>query len=205
MFPKTRNIETSFRAMRVLSLTVIIGNLLLTGLLFAQAARVEERAAQRIYILSAGKALEAFAGDRDDNLRAEAEWHVKNFHSAFFTLEPDEKFNSAGMKRALYLADGSAKRVYDNLKESGYYAEVVSANISQQLTVDSVVLDMARQPFHFRFYGTETITRATSVVTRDLVTEGWLRITHRSEDNEHGMLIERWAILDNRDLKVEAR
>jgi conjugative transposon TraK protein len=205
MFPKTKNIETSFRAMRVVSLAAIMGSLCANVVLFVWAVKLVDAAQQRIYILSAGRAMEAFASDRESNLRVEAEWHIKNFHTAFFTLEPDEKLNAAGIKRALYLADGSAKRVYDNLKESGYYAEVVAANISQRLTVDSMVVDMRQRPFYFRMYGTETITRATSVVTRDLVTEGWLRITHRSEDNEHGMLIEKWSILDNRDVKVEAR
>jgi|SRR5579863_5099193 len=205
MFPKTKNIETAFRAMRVQSLVVIVGSLLTNLFVFVWVVRALAGAEQRIYVLAAGRAMEAFAGDRDTNLRVEAEWHVRNFHTAFFTLAPDEKFNGAGMKRALYLADGSAKRVYDNLRESRYYAEVVSANISQELTVDSVVVDMAAEPFHFRCYGTEKITRASSVVWRALVTEGWLRKTHRSENNEHGLLIERWAILDNRDLRVEGR
>ena len=191
--------------MRVLSLVVIVGSLCINLAVFVWAERAIDAAGQRIYILSAGKALEAFAGRRDDNLRVEAEWHVRNFHSAFFTLDPDERLNAAGMKRALYLADGSAKRVYDNLKESGYYAEVVSANISQRLTVDSVVVDLGQEPFPFRLYGTEEITRPTSVVTRTLVTEGWLRMTRRSEDNEHGFLIERWSIVENRDVKVEQR
>jgi hypothetical protein len=43
------------------------------------------------------------------------------------------------------------------------------------------------------------------VVTRDLVTEGWLREVNRSDNNPHGFLIERWAIIENRDLKVEQR
>src|ERR1700735_649022 len=124
MFPRTKNIETSFRAMRVVSLTVIAGSLGTVLFIFLWAVRAVDAAQQRIYILSAGKALEAFAGDRDVNLRVEAEWHIKNFHMAFFTLEPDELYNAVGIKRALYLADGSAKRVYDNLKESGYYTGV---------------------------------------------------------------------------------
>jgi conjugative transposon TraK protein len=109
------------------------------------------------------------------------------------------------LRKALYLADVSAKRVYDNLKESGYYAGVVSGNISQRLVVDSVVLNMDGYPFYFRCYGTEKITRVTSVVTRDLVTEGYLREVNRSENNPHGFLVERWAIVENRDLKVETR
>jgi conjugative transposon TraK protein len=205
MFPKTKNIETSFRAMRMVSMVVIVSNLVLAAVLFVQAGRVMERAQDRIYILSAGKALEAFASDRSANLAVEARAHIENFHELFFTLDPDEKFIADGLRKALYLADVSAKRVYDNLKESGYYAGVVSGNISQRLVVDSVVLNMDGYPFYFRCYGTEKITRVTSVVTRDLVTEGYLREVNRSENNPHGFLVERWAIVENRDLKVETR
>ena len=130
---------------------------------------------------------------------------VADFHAYFFTLDPDEKFIKAGLDRALYLADGSAKRVYDNLRESGYYASVIGANISQRIMVDSISLDMNGYPFYFRCYGTETITRSTSIVTRDLVTEGWLREVNRSDNDPHGFLVERWSILENRDLKVERR
>jgi conjugative transposon TraK protein len=205
MFPKTKNIETSFRAMRAVSLLATIGNLVLTGFLFLQAGRMEERAQSRVYILSAGKALEAFASDRAVNLAVEARAHIENFHELFFTLDPDEKFIADGLRKALYLADISAKRVYDNLKESGYYASVISANISQRLAVDSVVLKTDQYPFFFRLYGTEKITRVTSVVTRDLVSEGYLREVNRSDSNPHGFLVEQWAIVENRDVKVETR
>jgi conjugative transposon TraK protein len=205
MFPRTKNIETSFRYIRLISLAVIVGSIGSGVFFFVWASRVVLQSGSRVYILSAGKAFEAFASDRLPNLRVEATWHVRNFHQDFFTLEPDEQFIGQGLKRALYLADGSAKRVYDNLKESGYYAGVVSGNISQRVSVDSVAVDLDSYPFYFKCYGTETITRTTSVVTRDLVTEGWLREVNRSDNNPHGFLIERWAIIENRDIKVEQR
>jgi conjugative transposon TraK protein len=205
MFPKTKNIETSFRAMRMVSLVAIVGALCTVGLIFVWAGRQVAAAQQRIYILSAGRAFEAFASDRASNLAVEAKAHIENFHVLFFTLDPDEQFIAGQLKKALYLADGSAKRVDDNLKESGYYAGVISANISQRLTIDSVSIDMGSYPFYFHCYSTEKITRVTSIVTRDLVTEGWLREVNRSDNNPHGFLIERWSIVGNRDVKVEAR
>jgi conjugative transposon TraK protein len=205
MFPKTKNIETSFRYMRWVSIAAIAGSFLAGIAFFVSAARVMVTAQSRVYILSAGKAMEAFASDRRSNLLVEARAHCRDFHLDFFTLDPDERYNSVGLRRALYLADGSARRVYDNLRESGYYSGVVSGNISQRLVVDSISVDMARAPYYFRCIGTETITRATSVVTRDLVTEGWLREVNRSENNPHGFLIERWTILENKDIKIEQR
>lgn len=41
----------------------------------------------------------------------------------------------------LFLADESAKREYDHFKESGYYNNLIRANISQHITVDSVVIN----------------------------------------------------------------
>lgn len=159
----------------------------------------------KVYILASGKALEAFASDRKENIPVEARDHIRSFHQCFFTLDPDEKVINTNITRALYLADGSAKRLYDNLTESGYYAGIISGNISQEITVDSIALDMGSYPWYFRCYATQHIIRTSSIVTRDLVTEGWLRSVSRSDNNPHGFLIERWNTIENRDLSAQAR
>lgn len=205
MFPRMRSLDSAFRLIRGTCVAVIVGAFCLGGYLFFEANHQVSLAQARIYILSGGKALEAVAGERKENIPVEARDHIRDFHLLFFTLDPDEKVIGDNLNRALYLADGSARRVYENLKESGYYAGVISANISQRVTVDSIHLDLSGYPYYFRCYGQETIVRVTSMVTRELVTEGYLRDVSRSDNNSHGFLIERWAILQNRDLKVEQR
>ena len=205
MFPKAKNIETALRHLRLFSGLLIIGCLALCGFVTWLSYRETARAQERIYILASGKALEAVAQDRRENIPVEARDHIRSFHQDFFTLDPDEKVINANLSRALYLADVSAKRQYDNLKETGYYANIIAGNISQEITIDSIHLDMTSYPWYFRCYATEKIIRQSSLATRDLLTEGWLRNTSRSDNNPHGFLIERWSILDNRDLKVEAR
>jgi conjugative transposon TraK protein len=205
VFPKTRNIDTAFRHVRLFTFLIVLGTLSLGGVIAWLSHEAVTRSQQRIYILASGKALEAFASDRKENIPVEARDHIESFHLHFFTLGPDERQITAGITKALYLADGSAKRLYDNLKESGYYAGIISGNISQEVTVDSISIDTRTYPFYFRCYATQKIARPTSLVTRDLLTEGWLRNTSRSENNPHGFLVERWSILDNRDLKVEGR
>jgi conjugative transposon TraK protein len=205
MFPKTRNIESSFRLIRAVCLCAVMGSVGSGVFFFVWAGRLVGQERRVVYILAAGKAMEAFRSDRESNVAVEARAQVREFHERFFTLDPDERYNSDGLKRALYLADGSAKRVYDNLKESGFYAGVVSGNMSERVIVDSIQLDLGGYPFRFRFYGSETLTRPTSVVLRALVTEGYIREVNRSENDPHGLLIERWVIIDNRDLKIEAR
>lgn len=205
MFSKTRSIEQSFQYIRLFTVVVVVGSLLANGLVVWLSYRAVTRTQEKIYILASGKALEAIAADRKENLPVEARDHIRSFHQYFFTLDPDEKVIQTNLTRALYLADGSAKQLYDNLKENGYYSGIISGNISQTVEVDSITLDMHSYPFYFRCYSTEKIIRPTSLVTRNLLTEGWLRNTSRSDNNPHGYLIERWRILDNTDIKSETR
>jgi conjugative transposon TraK protein len=205
MFTKMKNIDTAFRYVRLFTLVIITGSLLVTAFSLYKSFSLVSQMQSKVYILANGKAIEAFAADRKDNVPVEARDHVKAFHTYFFTLDPDETVIRTNVNKALNLADGSAKRVYDDLKEKGYYAGIISGNISQGIEIDSVQVDIKEYPYHFRCFATQHITRATSTVTRSLITEGALRNVSRSDNNPHGFLIERWATIENRDIATENR
>jgi len=205
MFKKTKDIDTAFQYVRLFTAVLTAGCLGVCIYAVHSSVTNSRMAQERIYILSSGKLLEAYGADRRDNIPVEARDHIQVFHQDFFSLDPDEKVITRNITRALYLADGSAKKAYDNLKESGYYASLISGNISQQVEVDSVDLNLNVYPYYFRCMAHETLVRATVRVTRNLLTEGYLRQVERSDNNPHGFLIERWTILDNRDIKTEPR
>lgn len=205
MFKQMKNIDTAFRHVRGFTLLVIVGSLALCGFTLYKSYQLVGSVQSKVYILANGKALEAYASDRKDNIPVEARDHVKTFHEYFFTLDPDDKVIQANLTKALYLADASAKRAYDNLKENGFFTNIISGNISQRIKVDSVQVDVNLYPYYFRCYATQNIIRTTSTVSRSLVTEGYLRNVSRSDNNPHGFLIERWTTIDNRDIKTENR
>lgn len=205
MFTKMKNIDTAFRQVRMFSVLVIIGCILISCFALYKSFSLVSQMQSRIYILANGKALEAYASDRKDNIPVEARDHVKTFHKYFFTLDPDDQVIKENVTKAIYLSDDTAKRVYDDLKENGYYAGIISGNISQTIAVDSVVIDINEYPYHFRCYAVQNIVRATSIVHRSLITEGSLRNVSRSDNNPHGFLIERWNTIENRDLSTENR
>jgi len=205
MFRQLQHIDSAFRHIRAFSLVFLAACTAVSSLALYHSYRQVQQASERIYILAGGKALEAFSADRKENIPVEARDHVRTFHEHFFTLDPDEKVIEANIGRALYLADGSAKRAYDNLRESGYFTGLISANVSQEITVDSVQVDTGRHPYPFRCYARQRLTRASSVLTRSLITEGFLRSVSRSDNNPHGFLIERWATIENRDLSTKGR
>lgn len=202
MFQQLKNIDTAFRHIKAFSIVMVLVCLLISGFSLVKSYQAIDEAQNRIYILANGKALEAVSAGRKDNITVEAKDHIKTFHQYFFTLDPDDKVIQTNISKALYLADGSAKAQYDNLKESGYYSNLISANISQEINVDSVDLNISTYPYFFRCYSTQRLIRATSTATRSLVTQGYLRNLSRSDNNPHGFLIERWETVSNRDTTI---
>lgn len=205
MFKKMKNIDTAFQHVRGFTMLVIVGCVLICCFALYKSFSLVSQMQGKVYILANGKALEAYASDRKDNIPVEAKDHVKTFHQLFFTLDPDDKVIKTNLTKALYLADASAKHEYDNLKENGYYSGIISGNISQTIKVDSISIDIDQYPYRFRCYATQSIIRTTSIVSRSLITEGALRNVSRSDNNPHGFLIERWNTIENRDIKTENR
>lgn len=205
MFRQFQNIDSAFRHIRLFSIVVIVCCFLITAYSIYRTSASIANAHERIFILANDKALEAWSAERKDNIPVEARDHVKMFHYYFFTLDPDDKVIATHITKALYLADGTAKRQYDNLKETGYYSSLISGNISQEVVIDSIRIDISSYPYYFRWQGSQRIIRPASIVTRSLVTEGYLRNVGRSDNNPHGFLIERWKTLENTDIKTENR
>jgi conjugative transposon TraK protein len=202
MFEQLRNIDTAFKHVRLFSFVIIGASIFTSCFTLLHSFQLIRQTQARIYILSNGKALEAYSAERKDNIAVEARDHVKMFHHYFFTLDPDDKMILTNVTKALYLADASAKQQYDNLKENRYYSNIISGNISQDIEPDSIRIDLNHYPYHFRYYARQRIIRTTSIVMRSLITEGYLRNVARSDNNSHGFLIERWNTLENKDVKT---
>lgn len=205
MFTKMKNIDTTFKYVRGFSMLVILCCAVICCYTLYKSFQTVSRMQDKVYILAAGKALEAYASDRKDNVPVEAKDHIKTFHQFFFTLDPDDKVIKSNVTKALYLADESAKRIYDDLKENGFYSGIISGNISQTIQIDSVTVDTRDYPYRFKCFSRQNIIRTTSILKRSLITEGSLRNVSRSDNNPHGFLIERFNTIENRDLAVENR
>ncbi|MBF4487769.1 conjugative transposon protein TraK [Flavobacterium sp. SLB02] len=205
MFTKMKNIDTAFGYVRGFTMLIIVGCIVICCYTLHKSFTTVSLLQDKVYILANGKALEAYASERKDNVVVEARDHVKTFHSYFFTLDPDDKVIKTNITRSLYLADKSAKRIYDDLRENGYYSGIISGNISQSITIDSIQIDLRQYPYFFKCFARQKIVRSTSVVNRSLITEGNLRNVSRSDNNPHGFLIERLSTLENKDLSMETR
>lgn len=142
----------------------------------------------------------ALSQDLAQNRPVEAREHVKRFHELFFTLAPDKDAIESNVKRALYLSDESAISYYRNLQEKGYFNKLIAGNILQTVRIDSIRCDFDRYPYEVRAYCHQRIIRTSNVTERSLVTTCSLRNAVRSDNNPQGFMIERFNIVENRDI-----
>jgi len=204
MFQQLKNIDSAFKHIKLFSYLLIAACVMISSYTVYKSYQSSTDFKNHIYILANGKALEAFAADQKTNTPVEARDHIKVFHEDFFNLSPDDKQIQVTVTKSLYLADASAKTQYDDLKESGFYSNLISGNISQQVTIDSIQLDMNHCPFFFKCFATEKLVRTSSTASRSLITQGYLRNVPRSDNNPHGFLIEKWEIIENKDLNTSS-
>lgn len=200
MFQQFKNIDTAFKYIRVIAIVAILGSIgLCVYSVYYTNKRIAEKE-EKVLVIANGKIFEATSQDRGNLWPIEIRDHVKMFHFYFYTLQPDEKVINNNVIKALYLADNVAANEYDNLRENGYYSSLIAANVSQEIEMDSIQVNMNTSPWEFRYIGKLRIIRATSIVIRSLITEGTIRQTFPSDNNPHGLLIERWRIVENKDI-----
>lgn len=205
-FKTLRNIENSFRQIRLYAIVFAVVCLGASGYAVWESYRFAREQRNKVYVLDQGKSLMlALSQDAAINRPVEAREHVRRFHELFFTLAPDRAAIESNMKRAFSLADKSAFDYYKDLSEKGYYNRIISGNVQQRLEVDSVQCNFEAYPYVVRTYARQFIIRASNVTHRSLVTSCLLVNSVRSDDNPQGFTMEQFRVLDNRDVEIVER
>ena len=202
-FKSLRNIESSFRQIRLFTIVFVALCAAVTGYALWNSYSFAEAQRQKIYVLDGGKSLMlALSQDLSQNRPVEAREHVKRFHELFFTLSPDKSAIESNINRAFFLVDKSAFRYYQDMQEKGYYNRIVSGNINQSIQIDSISCNFEVYPYKVVTYAKQMIIRASNVTERNLITRCDLINSLRFDHNPHGFMMERFEIIDNKDLRV---
>ena len=205
-FKSLKNIESSFRQIRLFGIIVVSLCAVVAISAVCVSLNFAEKQREKIYVLDNGKSLMlALSQDMEQNRPAEAREHVRRFHELFFTLSPEKSAIENNIDRALTLADRSAYNYYSDYVEKGYYNRIIAGNINQVLQVDSVVCDFNEYPYIAKTYARQLIIRQSNVTERTLVTVCKLLNSSRSDDNPNGFTIEGFTILENRDIITTKR
>jgi conjugative transposon TraK protein len=205
-FKSLKNIESSFKQIRLFGIVFLCLCAVTAVFSVVKSYQFAEAQRQKIYILDEGKSLMlALSQDLSQNRPVEAREHIKRFHELFFTLSPDRSAIESNINRALFLVDKSAFSYYQDLQEKGYYNRIVTGNINQMIQIDSVVCNFNTYPYQAMTYARQRIIRSSNITERSLITRCNLINSVRSDNNPQGFTMEKFEIIENRDLQTLAR
>lgn len=205
-FKSLKNIESSFKQIRLFTLVFTVLCFGVVGVVVFKSYQFAEQQRQKIYVLDNGKSLMvALSQDMSINRPVEAREHVRRFHELFFTVAPDKNAIESNVKRAFNLADQSAFNYYKDLQEKGYYNRIISGNIQQRVEVDSLAADFDSYPYTVKTYARQFIIRSSNLTIRSLITNCSLVNSVRSDSNPQGFTIEKFNVLENKDIETVER
>ena len=205
-FKALKNIESSFRHIRLFSMVFLVCCALVTAFALWRSYSFAEAQRQKIYVLDEGKSLMlALSQDLEQNRPVEAREHVRRFHELFFTLSPDKAAIESNLNRALLMADRSALSYYKALSEKGFFNRLIAGGISQTVRIDSIRCNFDSYPYQVTTYARQRIMRESTITERSLVTTCRLINAVRSDNNPQGFLLENLNVIENKDLATYDR
>ena len=198
-------IDTSFKKMKFITvLTVCVSAIVTLGAVF-MATRSIEAGRSQIYVLDKGSAILAHRSGEDTYRDLEAQDHVTRFHELMFNITPNSESIKRNLERALVMSDKSAYDYYMDMSERGFYQRVVSANISQEIVLDSVKVDMSSYPYETKAFGKLFLLRESNITAYEFESSCRLVDVDRSPSNPHGLLVEKFAVTRNDKIGTRRR
>ena len=199
------NIETSFRKMKFVTiLTICAAAVIAVGSVAASGWFIKQ-SGDTIFVVDKGSAVMASRDTQDSHRELEAKDHVTRFHELMFNLSPSAESIQRNLDRALVMSDRSAYDYWMDLSERGFYQRLVSANISQEIVVDSVKVDMQTYPYEAVTYGKLFLLRESNITSYDFESTCRLLEVERSPSNPHGMMIEKFLVTKSDNLGTRKR
>ena len=198
-----KNIEQKIKINKVVSIASILFAVLIVIVGFIFAYKLVQDSRKSLYVIDNGVPILVKQTDELLNRPVEYKSQIELFHRLFFTLAPDDRYIKENVEKSLYLIDDSGKKEYTNLREKGFYNQIISGNSLVTVRNDSIKMDLPNRKFIY--YGTQMINRKTTLIIRKLITEGNFEDMIRSPNNPHGVLLRNWRILDNSELSNKAK
>lgn len=200
------NIESGFRKMKFLTLAVIGASALVALSAVFLAMSSSEKSRSEIFIVDgSGAALHATSAPDGAEKDLEVEDHLVRFHELMFNLSPSEESIKRNIDRALVMSDRSAYDYWRDMSERGFYQRIVSANISQQIVVDSVKTNLNTYPYEALTFGKLYLIRESNITAYQFESACRLVNVERSKTNPHGLMIEKFMVRRNDNLGTKRR
>ena len=198
-------IETSFRKLKFITVASIASGVVIAlGAVYISGQQMLSNN-DNIYVIDRGSAVMAARSGQDAYRDLEVKDHIERFHELMFNLSPNSESIKRNLDRALVMSDKSAYDSWSDLSERGFYSSIVSANISQEIVIDSVKVDMSSYPYQAKTYAKVFMLRESNITAYDFESSCRLVDVERSPSNPHGLMIEKFRVSKNENMGTRQR
>src|SRR5699024_4883855 len=150
----------------VISLAAITSSIVISVCVLNHSKDQIKESQEKVYVLMNNTLVSGKRTDFEKIKKLEFKSHIDNFNQLFFTIMPDQEYIEHNIRKELYLIDEAGIQEYKNLKEKGFYTQVLSASAVITLLTDSIYIDYDNNIF--TFYGKQKIDKTTSSTVRSL-------------------------------------
>ena len=198
-------IETSFRKLKFITVASIASGVVIAlGAVYISGQQMLSNN-DNIYVIDRGSAVMAARSGQDAYRDLEVKDHIERFHELMFNLSPNSESIKRNLDRALVMSDKSAYDYWSDLSERGFYSRIVSANISEEIVIDSVKVDMSSYPYQAKTYAKVFMLRESNITAYDFESSCRLVDVERSPSNPHGLMIEKFRVSKNENMGTRQR
>ena len=198
-------IETSFRKLKFITVASIASGVVIAlGAVYISGQQMLSNN-DNIYVIDRGSAVMAARSGQDAYRDLEVKDHIERFHELMFNLSPNSESIKRNLDRALVMSDKSAYDYWSDLSERGFYSRIVSANISQEIVIDSVKVEMSSYPYQAKTYAKVFMLRESNITAYDFESSCRLVDVERSPSNPHGLMIEKFRVSKNENMGTRQR
>lgn len=196
-------ITGSFMRLKAVSITSIVVACVTAVVCVVYSLYMYAQNQRTVFVLDRGQVLMASAQDVSVSLRDRIEFQSMTLHRLLFTVTPNKDVVTANVNQALEISDRSVYEYYQTLNEKGFYRRMFQANVSQDIRIDSVRVDMSVYPYRVATFATLTNIRESALQRSSLVTHCQMIEVNMDRKNREGLQVENFTVIKN--VEVESR
>lgn len=201
----TGTITESFKRLKFVSLVSIIGACLTAVVCVGFALYSISEVRKEVFVIDKGQVLVASRESANISLRDRIDFQTRNIHRLLFTVTPNKDIVTQNIEAALEISDKSVYNYYQDLNEKKFYSRMYSNNASQDIRIDSVKMDISRQPYRVATYATLTTIRESNITRSSLVTRCNMIDVDMNRKNREGLQVEDFEVLRNDRIETRKR
>ena len=198
-------ITESFKKLKFVTIACVVGMAVTAIVCVVYTLMTFSSLQKQVFVLDKGQVLTASREDLAISLRDRIEFQSRNLHKLLFTVTPNKEIVTRNIEDALKISDKSVYTYYNDLNEKKFYQRMFQGNASQDIRVDSVRMDISRQPYRVATYATLTILRETNITKYNLVTRCNMIDVTMNRLNREGLQIENFEVVRNEQIESRKR